>query len=159
LLKEVFYHYFQKGAKWTCMPKPMMLDRSFDLSEIKDGFLNMPWESVEKQAPSEYEVGHEMMIDAAQCLRFGKDILVNVANKNHELGFQWLERHLSPKFRVHKLYRLSEGHIDTMILPLKPGTLLLRYPEILSQLPKQLQKWDIIFSCNGAATRNHWRGC
>lgn len=145
LLKPIFYHYFRHNAQWTSMPRPMMTDRSFDLSDMDDGFISRPWEDVDRQQQTPFDVGHEMMIDAAQCIRFGRDILVNVSNKNHELGYQWLERHLSPKFRLHKLHRMTDGHIDSMVLPLRPGTLLVRNPSVREQLPEPLQHWDVIY--------------
>lgn len=146
LLKTVFYRYFNAGSKWTTMPKPMMTDNSFDLAYVEDQIQDtIATQKVYKQEASEFDIGHEMMIDAAQCMRFGKDILVNVANKNHELGLQWLERHLDGRFNIHRLYRMTDNHIDSIILPLRPGLLLLRSPEFLKFLPKALQQWDIIY--------------
>ncbi|AOY81163.1 glycine amidinotransferase [Moorena producens JHB] len=146
LLKPIFYQYFKAGARWTNMPMPMMTDRSFDLSYVdyigQDMYSS---QTLYQQEPSEFDVGYEIMIDGAQCLRFGKDVLVNVATKNHELGLQWLERHLGDRFRLHRLYRLTDNHIDSYILPLRPGTLLLRNPDVLKVLPEPLQKWDVIY--------------
>jgi glycine amidinotransferase len=34
LLKPIFYNYFNQGAKWTTMPRPIMTDRSFDMSYV-----------------------------------------------------------------------------------------------------------------------------
>ena len=144
LLKPIFYKYFQQGAKWTTMPKPIMTDRSFDTSYISGQ--NVPaMQEVYPQNESEFDIGYEMMFDAAQCIRFGKDILVNVATKNHYLAFQWLERHFEGKFNFHMLHQFADNHIDSIILPLKPGTLLLRNPQFLDRLPEPLQKWDIIY--------------
>ena len=144
LLKPIFYEYFQRGAKWTTMPKPIMTDRSFDTSYISGQ--NVPaMQEVYPQIESEFDIGYEMMFDAAQCIRFGKDILINVATKNHYLGFEWLQRHFEDKFRFHMVYQLADNHIDSIVLPLKPGTLLLRNPQFLDKLPEALQKWDIIY--------------
>ncbi|MBA2655465.1 MAG: glycine amidinotransferase [Tatlockia sp.] len=146
LLKSIFYRYFSAGAKWTTMPKPIMTDNSFDLAYVEDQIQDViATQKVYKQEVSEFDVGHEIMIDAAQCIRFGKDILVNVANKNHELGLQWLERHLGGKFNIHRAYRMTDNHIDSIILPLRPGLLLLRSPAFLKFLPEALQKWDVIY--------------
>ncbi len=146
LLKDSFYNYFKQGCKWSVMPRPMMTDNSFDLSYVNEQDRQMvAQETIFKQEPSEFDVGIEMMIDAAQCIRIGKDVLVNVATKNHELGLEWLERQLGDQFRFHRIYRLSDNHIDSIILPLRPGKLLLRDPKYLSYLPEFLQKWDIIY--------------
>ncbi|MCK5719763.1 MAG: hypothetical protein KAH84_07410 [Thiomargarita sp.] len=145
LLKTVFYEYFKDGSAWTSMPRPIMSDQSFDTSYVS-GETNPCIQQVYPQKTSEFDVGFEMMIDAAQCIRFGKDILINVANENHELGLQWFERHLGDKFRFHRLYRFADNHIDSLVLPLRPGTLLLRNPSIVNKLPKELQKWDKIYA-------------
>jgi len=146
LLKPIFYHYFKEGSQWTSMPKPMMTDKSFDLSYVQDSGRDMvAQEQIYNQTVSEFDVGHEMMIDAAQCIRFGQDIIVNVATKNHELGLEWLKRHVGDKFRFHQVYRMTDNHIDSIILPLRPGTLMLRAPIFYDMLPEPLKKWDIIY--------------
>jgi glycine amidinotransferase len=40
---------------------------------------------------------------------------------------------------------MTDNHIDSIILPLRPGTLLLREPKYLDMLPPPLRKWDIIY--------------
>ncbi|MBN3922050.1 glycine amidinotransferase [Nostoc sp. NMS4] len=144
LLKPIFYNYFNQGAKWTTMPRPIMSDRSFDISYVSSDRTPCV-ENIYAQNTSEFDVGYEMMIDGAQCIRLGKDIIVNVATKNHWLGFQWLERHLGDKFRLHKIFQLTDNHIDSIVLPLRPGKLLLRHPKFLDKLPEFLQKWDVIY--------------
>ena len=138
------------------MPKPMMLDRSFDLSYVENS--KSSEESIENryetkhihrdypQENSDYALGHEVMFDGAQCMRFGKDIIVNVSNQNHQLAFDWLNLHVEDKFRLHKLDKITDNHIDTTIVPLKPGKLLMRSPKDIEKLPKPLQKWDVIYS-------------
>lgn len=143
LLKKIFYRYFHNGSRWTVMPRPMMTDRSFDTSYVSGQ--NVPAiEAVYNLEESEFDVGFEMMFDAAQCLRFGKDVLVNVSTENHVLGLRWLQRHFEGKFRFHEI-RLTDNHIDSTILPLRPGKLLLRNPGVREQLPPELQKWDAIY--------------
>lgn len=146
LLKRTFYRYFNAGSKWTSMPRPILTDRSFDLSYVRDSGRDMiATERVYRQEDTEFDVGLEMMIDAAQCVRFGRDLMVNVATENHELGLRWLERHLGDRFRIHRVYRMTDNHIDSIVLPLRPGTLLLRHPRFVDLLPKPLRKWDMIY--------------
>ena len=106
---------------------------------VKDSGRDMvATEAVYAQEPSPFDCGHEIMIDGAQCVRFGKDILVNVATANHEAGYQWLARHCGDRFRLHRVYRMTDNHIDSIILPLRPGKLLLREPKYLDMLPAPL---------------------
>jgi glycine amidinotransferase len=72
-------------------------------------------------------------------------LVVNVATANHALACDWLERHLGERFRIHRVHRLADNHIDSIVLALRPGLLLVRTPELAERLPKALQAWDMIF--------------
>lgn len=144
LLKPVFQEYFRRGARWSVMPRPLMTDASFDLSYARSSTAGGPMEPIEDPQPSRYDVGQEMLFDAAQCLRLGRDIVANIATHNHALGVDWLERHLEGRFRIHRVHRLSDSHIDSMVLALRPGTLLCRSEAVVDMLPKPLRNWDVI---------------
>ncbi|WP_405465447.1 glycine amidinotransferase [Streptomyces jietaisiensis] len=143
-LKPVFQRYFERGARWTVMPRPLMTDSSFDLSYARVSTVGGPTEPIADPQPSCYDVGTEMMIDAAQILRLGRDMVVNVSTAHHSLGCDWLERHLAGRFRIHRVHRLSDSHIDSMVLALRPGTLLVRSPAVRDKLPEALRSWDLI---------------
>lgn len=146
LLSKVFYHYHSLGSKWTTMPRPLLNDTSFDLSYSKDlsTTLGGPTETISDIVETPFDIGFEMILDAAQCIRLGRDIIVNVANENHNLGFNWLNIHYGHIYRFHKIYRLSDNHIDSMILPLRPGVFLARHPGIINAMPKEFKKWKYI---------------
>ena len=136
LMKDIFREYFLKGAKWSCSPRPVMNDESYDfdfkdkLSEIENG----PFKQF------------EIMFDGAQCLKFGEDILMNISNRNHYLGYLWLKSHLGKEANVHPVC-LTDHHIDGMLMPLAPGTLLINASSMkqkLDRLPSELQKWNCI---------------
>ncbi|MGW8066175.1 glycine amidinotransferase [Streptomyces ziwulingensis] len=143
-LKPLFQEYFRRGARWTTMPRPLMTDASFDLSYVRTATAGGPTEPIGDPRSSPYDVGLEMMFDAAQCLRLGRDIVANVSTENHELGVTWLERHLAGRFRVHRVHRLSDSHIDSMVLALRPGLLLVRSEAVADALPPALRRWDRI---------------
>ncbi|GAA3085473.1 glycine amidinotransferase [Streptomyces rectiviolaceus] len=145
LLKPLFAQYFAHGANWSVMPRPVMTDHSFDLSHARahdpehvPGF--------DELALPASGMGFEMLFDAAQCLRFGRDILVNIATDHHALGAEWLVRHFGERFRFHLMRRLDNNHIDTQVLPLRPGTLFLRHPGVVDWLPEPLRRWDKIYA-------------
>ncbi|MER8977202.1 hypothetical protein [Mesorhizobium sp. M0800] len=143
LLTPIFADYFRKGARWSAMPRPIMTDSSFDPSyaQLNDGGL---MESIKNPRSSPYDVGFEIMIDGAQCLRLGRDVLVNVSTENHAMAYTWLQRHFEGRFRFHRIDRLTDSHIDSMILALRPGTLLIRSERVADYLPAPLQKWELI---------------
>jgi glycine amidinotransferase len=142
-LKPLFYEYMQGGAGWINMPRPT----------LSSGMLDTSYFSLDKEEEQVVRDHHslplpdlkvEMIFDGAMCIRLGRDVLVNVANRNHELGFQWLKSSLGNIFNFHRLNRLADSHIDSMILPLRPGLWLLRNEKVLDYLPPKFQKWDFI---------------
>ena len=143
-LKPIFMEYFRQGARWTTMPRPMMTDASFDPDNFANAAPNI--EVPVDPQPSPYDVGPEIMIDGANCLRLGRDLVVNISNANHALACDWLERHLDGRFRVHRMFKLTQSHIDSVVIPLRPGTLLIRSEGVLDFLPGQLRTWDAIVS-------------
>jgi len=144
LLKNIFMGYFRDGAKWSCSPRPMLLDNSFDLSyiESKKGV------DISKYPKSDsiYDIGFEIMFDAAQCLRFDNKIIINVSNKNHIFGADWLKRHL-PDIEIF-VVNICDNHIDSSLMPLNEGTILVNPEKIkkIDNLPKFLKNWDIIYA-------------
>jgi glycine amidinotransferase len=141
-LKPVFMEYFAQGARWTTMPRPMMTDASFDPANLATAAPNI--EAPENPVPSPYDTGVEIMIDGANCLRLGLDLIVNISNANHALACDWLERHLEGRFRVHRMHKLTQSHIDSVVVPLRAGTLLIRSERVLDFLPEPLRRWDTI---------------
>ncbi|MGW3787623.1 glycine amidinotransferase [Micromonospora chokoriensis] len=146
LLAPVFRHYYEAGARWTTMPRPALTDKSFDLSYARDSSTTLggPTEPIADARPSPYDVGLEMMLDGAQVLRLGRDLVVNIANDNHRIAVDWLERHLDGRYRIHRVYRMADNHIDSMLLALKPGVFLARHDGIRDQLPAPLRSWKFI---------------
>ncbi|MFD7555142.1 glycine amidinotransferase [Streptomyces sp. NPDC059835] len=146
LLAQVFTDYWNAGARWTTMPRPTLTDASFDLSYARDAntTLGGPTEPIDDPQPSPYDVGYEMMLDGAQVLRLGRDLVVNIAQANHARGVEWLERHLAGRYRIHRVYRMADNHIDSMLLALRPGVFLARHDGIRDMLPEPLQSWKFI---------------
>jgi glycine amidinotransferase len=138
LYKELFTEYFKNGARWTVAPKSRLMERNFDYS-----FVLRHTSKLEQPADPFFEI----MFDGAQVLRFGRDLVFNVSTANHEMGAQWLSRHLGEKHKVH-VVRVADHHIDGRVLPLRPGTLLLKRglrPVDLELLPPPLRKWDVVW--------------
>lgn len=146
LLAPVFRRYWEAGARWTTMPRPTLTDASFDLSYARDASTTLggPTEPIADPRPSAYDVGLEMMLDGAQVLRLGRDLVVNVAQHNHEQGVHWLERHLQGRYRIHRVSRMADNHIDSMLLALKPGVFLARHDGIRDLMPEPLRSWRYI---------------
>lgn len=141
-LRPYFEQHARSGGRWTVMPRPVMTDSSYDPDNLPTAAPNI--EAPDPVIPSPFDVGLEAMIDAANCVRLGRDLLVNVANRNHAAAFSWLERHLAGRVDVWRLDAVTQSHIDSVIVPLRPGLLLLRHEGIRRFLPPWLQRWDVV---------------
>lgn len=142
-LKPLFLEYLGTGARWISMPRPTLsrqvLDRSYFALEADES------EAVGDHHASAIEgLVTEIIFDGAQCIRLGSDVLVNVANRNHELGLKWLEGVFGEQFTFHPLVRMSDSHIDSIALPLRPGLWLLRDSRYRDFLPAKFRNWDYI---------------
>lgn len=146
LLTPVFRRYADAGARWSTMPRPTLTDASFDLSYAQSAATTLggPTEPVTDPQPSPYDVGIEMMLDGAQVLRLGQDLIVNIAQDNHRLGVDWLQRQVAGRFRIHRVWRMADNHIDSMLLALKPGVFLARHAGLRDLLPAPFQSWKFI---------------
>ncbi|MEU7316479.1 inosamine-phosphate amidinotransferase 1 [Streptomyces sp. NPDC007083] len=145
LLKPIFYRYYGAGSNWVSMPRPALARGSLD-----DAFFRRQGIDVSRATDSETALdidglGLEMVFDGAQCMRLGRDVLVNVANDNHELALRWLRDNL-PHLRFHRLDGIADNHIDSVIVPLRPELMLLRSPEYLKYLPQALHSWEVIYA-------------
>jgi N-dimethylarginine dimethylaminohydrolase len=129
--RPLLMEYYESGANWFSAPKPLLEDALFDFDPAAP-------------TPQNFEPA----FDAANILRFGRDLLYLVSATGNELGGQWLQRVLGDRFRVHFMQDVYFGsHIDSTLVALRPG-LLLANPERLSMetIPAFLKDWEIIFS-------------
>lgn len=142
-LKPVFLKYMELGARWLCMPRPTLSAGTLDL-----GYFSLTEE--EQSALVDYHalelpgIGREILFDGAQCIRLGRDVLVNVANKSHELGLRWLSAQFGDTFQFHRLDGMADSHIDSTILPLRAGVWLARDKGFIDKLPGEFRRWDVV---------------
>ena len=107
--RRLMAEYFRRGARWTAAPKPLMTDALYDegaplvLTEVEPAF------------------------DAASFMRFGRDIFWQPDLVSNQFGADWLQRHLGPGFRVHRIefQEPLPTHIDTTLVPIRPGIVLI----------------------------------
>jgi glycine amidinotransferase len=136
--RGILKDYFRQGARWTSAPKPQLAD------ELFDPHFRLP----EKGEPMRYILTEfEPVFDAADFFRCGRDIFVTRSNVTNLMGIEWLRRHLGDGYRIHEIESRCPNpmHIDTTILPLGPGKILVN-PEYIDvdRLPPILKTWDIL---------------
>ncbi|MFQ5730912.1 MAG: inosamine-phosphate amidinotransferase 1 [Planctomycetaceae bacterium] len=113
-------------------PYPRLLDELYDCS-----VLGVP--TLRNAEPA---------FDAANVVKMGRDILYLVSNTGNLAGAGWLQDFLGPDFRVHPVCDVYAFiHIDSSIVPLKPGLVLL-CPDRVNEnnLPPVLRTWEKIYA-------------
>jgi glycine amidinotransferase len=123
--RPLIHEYFKQGAEWTAAPKGIQNDDLYDITYPEDK------SSDERKAALKegryVTTESEPTWDAADFMRFGKDIFGQRSFVTNEFGIEWVRRHLRRKgFRVHSLHSedLVPKHIDCTLVPLRPGLVL-----------------------------------
>lgn len=138
--RDIFLSLFKQGANWVKAPNPTLEEYTIDPDKNWKRY-------TETYGLENIEPQFQISFDAANIIKFGKDIIFNIGSKNHELGYYWFKR-IFPEFNIHPV-RLCDSHIDAIIAPLCPGVLLYnpqsdKKRSVIPQLPKALQKWKIL---------------
>lgn len=132
LYEDIFYEAFDDGALWFAAPKPRLLDDNYQFDNI-DG------------KPTLKDL--EILFDAPNIVKVGKDLLYQISNSGNIKGFRWLKRLLEPMgYRLHYSEVYSYAHFDSTIIPLRPGLVLLNSTRVNpDNCPAIFEKWDKIY--------------
>ncbi len=160
-LYDIWYEYFDKGFTWIAGPKPrlnyessvpyyrdekerVMTPEDLKHIELTDGRV----EKLHKLSEN------EILFEAANTVRMGKDLLYLISSSGNKLGAKWLQSVVGSEYRVHSttdIYRSS--HIDSTVLCLKPGLVLLNGARVNEKnCPKIFEKWDKLYFSDVAPT-------
>ncbi|MDI9495578.1 MAG: serine/threonine protein kinase [Bacillota bacterium] len=155
---RVLRKYFEQDPefRWIYSPRPELGDASFDLHYF-DG--DVTEETLLERTAKKYFVSteHEILFDAADVLRLGKDLFVQHGSTTNLKAMEWLRR-MYPDMRVHAVNFPGDPypiHIDATFVPLRPG-LIINNPE--RPLPKEQRKifeandWEIVEAAKSAHT-------
>jgi len=157
--RDLLEQYFREDPNflWSAAPKPRLSDDSYvhdfwdewvntftkegEAAVVEKFTKNRAWRNTEK----------EPLWDAADLMRFGKDVFVQLSVMTNDAGFDWLKRHLEPKgFRVHPMLFGSylPWHIDTTFFAARPGLLFqnAHYPPLDTRFHEllRLNDWEIV---------------
>lgn len=141
-LYDIWYGYLkEEGFRWIAGPKPRLAGEH----------MIVYWED----GRDEYEDGQkyirltedEILFEAANTVRMGRDLLYLVSRSGNQLGAKWLQSVLGDDYLVHttdKIYKSS--HIDSTVLCLRPGLVLLNAERVSeATCPEVLRKWEKIY--------------
>ena len=144
--RSLLIEYFKAGARWTGAPKPRLLDAHYDSNYTAPGA---------SEAMRYVTTESEPTFDAADFVRCGRDIFGQRSHVTNALGIDWLARHLGDQYRVHvvKTRCKQAMHIDTTLMPLAPGKVLVN-PEFLDieRLPKIFRSWEVLVAPQPVST-------
>ena len=166
-LRPIFERYFKEDPEflWTAAPKPRLTDESFVKSYYY--MLNNVWTDGEKRKRVHewtYQMTEkEPVWDAADAARCGKDVFWQRSSVVNRAGMDWLKRYFGPKgIRIHPiqfdslLAAYHPWHIDTTLLPLRPGLAVHNpaKPILTEEALKlfQMNDWEIV----EGAQPTHW---
>ena len=138
--RALLQEYRRGGGQWIQAPTP----------RLRDDLYTKNWELSDTEFRSVItEV--EPTFDAADFLRFGKDVVGQRSHVTNENGIRWLRELLGDEFRV-QIIEFADAHpmhVDATIMPLRPGLMLINPVRVPDALAKQLQQglfkgWDMI---------------
>lgn len=135
--RTLLLEYFQGGSRWTAAPRP----------RLRDSLYEEDWTLGAEDAPISYSINEsEITFDAADFVRCGRDLFVTRSNVTNGRGVEWVRRHLAPEYAIHEVESRSRQpmHIDTTLMPLCPGKLLIN-PRYVSpdRLPEVFKSWEV----------------
>lgn len=151
---HIWQKYFEqgKGFKWIIAPRPK-LTGEYVVPYYRDGETILTEEDVKHRALSggRTETYHrllenEILFESACVSRMGKDLLYLVSNTGNYKGAKWLQRIVGDDYRVHTTTAYRSSHIDSTILPLRVGLVLLNSARVNpGNCPEIFKKWDKIY--------------
>lgn len=142
--------YFEADPRFrhTAAPKPRLSGRSYRpgyLADSIDEETRLRWTAEKRFVTTEAEI----LFDAADALRLGRDIIVQHGFTTNLKGIDWLRRHF-PDHRIHALNFPGDPypiHIDCTFVPLCPGLILANPVRALPDEQRALferNNWQII---------------
>ena len=129
--RRIFNSLHDRGYKWIKAPTPILFDESFREDTKGVPSLN----------------NHEILFEAANCVRVNDDILFQVSNTGNQKGARWLQDVLGDKYKVHLCKNLySYAHLDSTIIPLREGLVMYNASRVTEDNEPELFKtWDKIW--------------
>ena len=150
-LYDIWYKYFEEGFTWISAPKPSLKNDPLEPYFRNDKERKITAEDLRHQELTKGRLEklhklteNEILFEAANTLRMGKDLLYLVSSSGNYKGAKWLSSVLKNKYNVHttdQLYRAS--HIDSTVFCLKPGLVLFNSKRAnKDNIPSLFNKWD-----------------
>jgi glycine amidinotransferase len=140
-LFEIFEEKFQEGFNWISAPKQKLLDKNYQLNDLKIPTLT----------------NEEILFDAANIFKVDNNIFYLVSNTGNLKGAEWLKRNIPKNYKLHILENFySYMHVDTTFVPLNDNTILLNSSRVNKHnLPEFFKNWNCIYFDEPIPTQIH----
>ena len=126
--------YMDEGFRWIAAPKPR-LKGNYRIPFFEDG---KKYHKLSEE---------EILFEAANTLRMGRDLIYLVSGSGNYLGAKWLQSILGDEYKVHTtegIYR--SAHIDSTLIVLRPGLVLVNGERVNEDnCPSLFDSWDKIY--------------
>ena len=127
--RPLFEQYFKEDPnfRFEAAPKPRLTEESYKDNWWEEWHAMTEEEKFERAERGDWVLTEkEPLFDAADVVRFGKDLIVQKSMVTNDAGIDWLSRHFSDH-RIHKVGRreLLPWHLDSTLVPLRPGFALI----------------------------------
>mgnify|MGYP001073476327 FL=1 len=142
------YYDEDPNMRWESAPKPRLTKSTYKSNYLPEGISEEErYKKIEDRDMILTEL--EPLFDAAEILRFGKDLFYHNNFTSNLKGLNWLKRHF-PNHRVHQVNlpgELIPTHIDACFTPIKPGVIIINPNRKISNEQRKIfdnNKWEII---------------
>jgi N-dimethylarginine dimethylaminohydrolase len=150
---DIFYrHFFDDGFRWVSAPLPRLRGEYLHEIQRPSSQLEVTEETLHQRLSHgldqkfHYLDENEIIFDAANIIRVGRDVLFLVSSTGNRKAAAWLATVLGADYRVHVTHAYRSSHLDSTILPLRPGAVLMNGARVNEQTcPTVFAGWDKLF--------------
>jgi glycine amidinotransferase len=165
--RPLLEQYFKEDPNflWETAPKPRLTDESY-VKDYWHKYFNV-WTKEEKMArmeKSQFQLTEkEPIFDAADIIRFGKDLFMQRSAITNAAGVEWLRRHFEAKgFRVHEIFFGGYSlpwHIDCTVFAPREG-MIFQNPDWMPLNPEfhelfKINGWEIVMGAPPSRDKSH----
>ena len=155
--RDILEGYFKEDPDfmWISAPRPRLSDDTFEQGYWECYYNVWNEDDLQKRALAQHWhlTEKEPLFDAADGLRFGKDVFWQPSMMTNRAGYDWIKRYLnSIGIRVHEARYQVEGgtpwHLDGILMPLRPG-LCMYCPDDPALIPQteelfKVNDWEMV---------------
>ena len=152
-LQDTFYeHFFDDGFRWVCAPTPKLkgeylheIEKPRNSTEKNEDILHSKLSGGLSET-FHYLDNDEIIFDAANIIRVGRDIIFLVSSTGNLKAVEWLKSILGSQYRIHVTDTYRSSHLDSTIVPLREGFVLMNGARVSKDTtPDIFDKWEKLY--------------